>query len=82
MVGRFTAPCARGGNHHAARSAPARQATPKNGRSRRSSCHPRNDFPGNLSDIERCNFLIKPAKQGRVAPLEPNDNGMFLRSTQ
>ena len=81
MVGRFSAPCARGRDHHAPRPTASRQAPSKNGRSRRSRRHPRNDFPGNLSDIERCNFLIKPPKQRRVAPLKPDDDRVFPRCT-
>jgi hypothetical protein len=81
VVRRFSAPGTRGGNHYAPRPTTSRQAPSKKGRSRRSRRHPRNDFPGNLSDIERCNFLIKPPKQRRVAPLKPNDNRVFPRCT-
>jgi hypothetical protein len=81
MVGRFAASCPWGGNHYSAGSTTARQATTKNRRCGRSRRHPRHDFPGNLSDIERRNFLIKSAKQGRVAPLKPDDKGVFLRCT-
>lgn len=77
----FAASRARGGNHHPSRPAPTRQTASKNGCSRRCRCHPRNDFPGNLSQIQRGNFFIEPTKERRIAPFESDNDLMFLCCT-
>ena len=79
MVGRLTAASARGGNHHPPRAATSGQAAPENGCRGGRRRHSRNDFPGNSRLIERRNFLIKPPEQRWVAPLQPNDDRIFLR---